>query len=379
MSYLAILKGFDPNQPRDADGKWTSGGGTEARITPGRESGHNPYDAERQSSAGAGASVYKTTDKETSVAKVLARSELTPEDIVEFEELQRKAADIWENRQTTDVLHTKNGDGKTWTKERRALHSKILNGFFKEALKNRKNFTGKPPTIKILGGRGGSGKGGLNGNVYDKRRELVIDSDEFKKMIGEATKTKSNPDGDYSGWDAARVHEESSHLFDRATRIATRLGLNMVLDVTLKTGRTSSTPFSKEKAIYAAQRRGFTSEAHFMHLSREEAAIRAANRWKGEGPGKRGRLVPLDIIIDKNTRNEKVFDGLTKQVDTWTLWHNDVPRNTQPELIKGLVAGKIVDNSDRVRLHSIRARKLYNEQLSSSLGINKRYRRKRPY
>lgn len=206
----------------------------------------------------------------------------------------------------TYKTHSVNGDGTGgYTKERKKLHQKILADTFAGADAYKPD-GGGPPTVYILGGRGGSGKSsfdkqkGQPSGVYDSKKTLVLDPDAMKAALG------AGPN------DAATFHEESSHVYAMAVKMAKARGLNVALDRTLKS--------PQDALVESFKRSGYKTEAHFMRLSPEGAAIRAAKRWQGKN-GKRGRLVPLEVVLS-NRSNEANFDRLTSRVDNWSVWDN---------------------------------------------------------
>jgi len=227
----------------------------------------------------------------------------------------------------------KRPDG-SYTPDRQALHNKILfegittkvmnedTGEMEEkhfpplispqVLKNAKPPEGQKPTFTILGGRGGSGKSWFTkSGMIDGEKNLILDADHFKQLLPE-----------YEGWNAGEVHEESSDLFDMATKIALDNGLNLVHDATMKT------PEKAVRLVNGFKDKGYKVESHYMHLPREQAAKRAVGRYLGPT----GRLVPPEIVLS-NTENEKAFDEVRKLADKWSFRDNDVPFGRPPRLI----------------------------------------------
>lgn len=228
-----------------------------------------------------------------------------------------------------DTLHKFHSDGK-WTAERQELHRKILvDGVMgKDENSNdvkipgllspeRQNAArpqpGELPAFILLGGRGGSGKSSLKGLVYEPERCIVLDADHIKSMLPE-----------YEGWNASQVHEESGELFDMAVEYARIMGLNVVLDKTMKTAKSAVADVQKFKKA------GYRTEAHYMHLPRQEAAKRAVKRFLDGGES--GRYVPVEIVLS-NTGNEAAFDQVKGMCDAWSFHDNNVPKGAKPILI----------------------------------------------
>ena len=264
-------------------------------------------------------------DAEVTPEKILA--EFPADTADKIKKVQGRLAGIEE----TNSSH-KESDGE-YSEDRQKLHDAILydgitatvmdedtgkmeTKFFpgilsKEAVKAAKPKPGQKPTFTILGGRGGSGKSKLKHLVYDPDAAIVLDADHIKKLLPE-----------YEGWNAAEVHEESGELFDRITEEAQELGLNIVHDATMKT------PAKAVALVKKFKDGGYRTEAHYMHLPRQEAAKRAVNRFLGVT----GRYVPIDVILS-NTKNEHAFDEVKQHVDEWSFRDNNVPRNTPPILV----------------------------------------------
>lgn len=231
-----------------------------------------------------------------------------------------------------------------WNEARAALHRKLMfdgveiNGkkvpglLAPDRVKAATPAPGKQPTFIALGGRGGSGKSSLNGRVYDESRAIVLDADHIKGMLPE-----------YEGWNAHQVHEESSHVLETVLSMAKILGVNVVLDATMKTGK------SIIEKVDEFKNSGFRIEAHYMHLPRQEAAKRAIHRFLGGG--EKGRFVPPEVVLG-NTKNEENFDAIKSKADAWSFHDNSGEKGSGPKLIasKGdpaTVAKKLLLKSDQ--------------------------------
>lgn len=265
-------------------------------------------------------------------AKSHDQADVSPESIIaEFpadtKEKIAAAQDRLKNiEETLDKFMT---DGK-WTPERQELHRKILydgvmgkdeNGkdikipglLSPERIKAACPPQGEQPAFIILGGRGGSGKSSFKGEVYEPDRCIVLDADHIKSMLPE-----------YEGWNAHQVHEESGELFDHVADFARIMGLNVVLDKTMKTAKSAIADVEKFK------KSGYRTEAHYMHLPRQEAGKRAVQRFLDGGES--GRYVPPEIVL-KNTTNEDSFNQVKDKVDAWSFRDNNVPKGAKPILI----------------------------------------------
>lgn len=245
-----------------------------------------------------------------SIAKTLTgvRAKANPEYLKKADEIDARMKTLPHTVHDPKIF--KNG---VYTPERQKLHDKIINEALRE-MDKKMPAPGEKPTLVILGGRGGSGKGSFtNGTVneFDASKLYVLDPDHLKAQLP-----------GYEGWNAAQYHEESSHLADAITLRAISKGTNMLLDVTMKT-----LP-STEQVVKTFAAYGYHMEGHYMQLPAGKAAIRALGRAFGkEG----GRYVPLDVILS-NVNNEANFNALKKYFKKWSFYTNDVPKGAKPKL-----------------------------------------------
>jgi predicted kinase len=248
---------------------------------------------------------YAKSHDDQSVTPESILSGFPPDTSEKIADVQKRLASI---EQTID-LHKK--DGK-YSEERDKLHFKIISSILSpERIKAATPAEGDAPTFTVLGGRGGSGKSWFEGQVYDPDKAIVLDADHIKGMLPE-----------YEGWNAAQVHEESGDIFDEITLMCAHLGLNVVHDKTMKTAKTTLGDLDRFKEL------GYRTEAHYMHLPRQEAAKRAVARFLG----KTKRYVPVEVVLS-NTSNEATFDEVRKHVDKWSFRDNNVPQGSEPILI----------------------------------------------
>lgn len=264
----------------------------------------------------------------TDFAKQFDKDDLSEDHILADldDEARQKVAEATEKvrslKQTVDQY--KSGDD--YDVERQAAHRQIFQRFINsETIAAATPADGEAPTLTLLGGRGGSGKSQLDGMVYDSKKAIVVDPDEIKSMLPE-----------YQGWNAHEVHEESSDIASTILGIARTLGLNVVLDGTMKNADSSL------KRIGQFRAEGYRVEAHYMHLPRPVAAKRAIQRFlsaKGDGPG---RFVPVSVLVG-NTTNEATFDKVRQHADAWSFHDNQGEKGSKPKLIAS--GGKKQQNS----------------------------------
>jgi predicted kinase len=223
-------------------------------------------------------------------------------------------------KQLTHQTYRKSGEGPSsiYTKERQKLHDEIEREILApDKIHSAKPPEGEKPTFMMLGGRGGSGKSWFQNNIYDPDKFVILDADTIKEKIPE-----------YDGWNANQVHEESSDILEEILQKCLEQGLNVVMDATMKTPEKATEKLAKFIA------KGYKTEAHYMHLPRQEAAKRAVMRYrngKKEGDYK-GRYVPVKVVLGMIT-NEETFDLIKNMVDSWSFRDNNVKRGEQPILI----------------------------------------------
>jgi predicted kinase len=209
------------------------------------------------------------------------------------------------------------GKNAHYTREREALHGKIMTKLLSPAkIKTAKPENGNKPTMMMLGGRGGSGKSWFKNNLYDPNKFVILDADSIKEALPE-----------YEGWNANQLHEESSDILEQMIDFCKNNGLNVVIDMTMKT------PKSAYERLALFKDKGYRTEAHYMHLPPQEAAKRAIKRYRdGEDkPGQyKGRFVPPGVILAMR-QNEETFDQIKGLVDNWSF--RDSTEGFPPKLI----------------------------------------------
>lgn len=252
------------------------------------------------------------TEKTSSAAELYRAPTKTPEQIV----AQYGAADAIKKVEAKlkQLVHTDapvaEGGFKlpddTYTTQRAALHQKIVDDILTPQAVLRATPVTGAPTLTILGGRGGSGKSWITTpgkGPVDASKSILVDADHIKSLLPE-----------YKGWNAAQVHEESSHIVNLIHRRASSLGVNVIHDATLKSLD------SAEERIANYDSKGYQLEGYYMYLSPDDAASRALSRY-AKGGTFTGRYVPPKIILG-NTDNEKNFDTLSKRFVRWKVYEN---------------------------------------------------------
>ena len=242
------------------------------------------------------------------------------------EDIQREVRKVEERikkieKSTADIYAEKDKDGNItgWKKEREDLHEEKLAKIFK-GTKPSDN-----PEIVILGGRGGSGKS----RYANKEGYLVLDNDKIKEMLDE-----------YKGWNAKEVHEEAGHILKRALERARENKISIVLDGTL------SGEYEKLKnKIMPFIEKGYTLQAHYIHLPRQKSIQRAINRYiSGNMKDGRGRYVPIEVLSDMKN-NEENFTKLLRDFKArrWSFSSSDVKKGEPIKYMYGNIeeGGKV--------------------------------------
>lgn len=237
---------------------------------------------------------------------------------------------------STDRTHT-NEHGR-WNADRDRLHREIA-----DELYSRAAHVPNDRRAVIAGGLGGAGKttvlkghAGINPDDY-----VTLNPDDVKELMasrGLIPEVPGHPD--LSPMErAALVHEESSRITSLVADMALRDGKNMMWDITM------SSRGSVEKRIAALKAAGYREiNGVFVDIPVEVSVSRAMSRYRrgadkhlaGKGPG--GRFVPPAIIRAQRTSsgetiNRGVFDSISDQFSTWSMYDNSVT-GRDPQLIK---------------------------------------------
>jgi predicted ABC-type ATPase len=279
---------YDPDEPRDPAGKWTDGGGGDGGGGASATVATDLYNA----NGGAG----------STTADELIAQHHAGDRIKQVEE--KLAKGVPSNASVAQGGHVlPNGQ---YTPAREAVHERVLNQIFTpSAVAAAVPAPGEKPQLHVLGGRGGSGKSFITKaeGPVDASKALLLDSDKIKSLLPE-----------YQGWNAALLHEEATHILNKADDLATHLKINTIHDGTLKTLGSVATRIAKYKAA------GYDVNGYFVHTTPATAADRALGRFMRGG--ERGRYVPPAVILANKT-NEESFDKLKNGFKTWKLYDNN--------------------------------------------------------
>jgi predicted ABC-type ATPase len=286
--------------PRDEQGRFTDSGGS-------GESSDSGGDGSASDTSGRTATeLFQSGDRTTDIEKAI-------DSVQGAREMIAKAAEKLAGATRTDALVSQGGhrhpDGR-YTAEREALHMKILAELFTpEAIKAATPKAGEKPVMTVLGGRGGSGKTWFTSSgLADRNKAIYVNSDDFKSALPE-----------YAGWNAALVHEESTHILAIAEAYAREIGVNVIEDATLKNAG------STQQRVEEYKKSGYEIHGYYMYVSPQMSMERALGRFvhgteKAKGDGM-GRFVAPEYLAGALT-NEMSFDNVKGEMSKWGIYDN---------------------------------------------------------
>jgi hypothetical protein len=215
-----------------------------------------------------------------------------------------------------------------YTPERKKVHDKIINDYLDQMLVNGK-WEPRPaaltrqenPVAIFMGGMTASGKTtSAAGLKYENK--LYINSDDLKMLLPE-----------WSGNNAAVLHEESSDIADTLFEMGRASGYNLVMDSTMKSlGGVDYDAAKADGGMAARVERlrsaGYRIEVRFTDVDVPTSISRSIKRYisQKEKAGK-GRYVPVQYI--KNNRDpefgtipRRTFEQIKPHVDAYVLVDN---------------------------------------------------------
>lgn len=266
--------------------------------------------------------IFKFTGKEISneLYDICKRLELG--EVVELEEIEQTEEFILGNNMCPRGIET------IYISGREELQQNIINIMSNRGSilidYNKERYDGEVKNEKkldIVVGLPASGKSTAIANILSQEEKAVLlDNDEVKKYI---------PDY-FNGWGTGLVHLESRMINEKLFDKALDEGKNIILP---KIGG-----FERQllNIIEKAKNKDYTVNIHYVKLHRNKALLRLLNRFIEDG-----RFIPPSSIYqDDNEKEgnkiEKVFESLikNKKVDGYSMWDNDVAKESPPKLIK---------------------------------------------
>jgi predicted ABC-type ATPase len=179
---------------------------------------------------------------------------------------------------------------------------------------------GEPKRAVILLGPPGSGKTSIAQNeVPDRGRLLLINSDDIQEQL--------------SGYEptlAPSYHEASADIAEKyVMEPAIAEGRNFEVQWV---GRTAS---KVENMVRRLKRADYRVELYYMHVTPEESAKRAINRFRDPNDG---RFAPpryaLKVGDGPRQTYQSVKQMLDPETDRWAFFDNMVPRGEKPKLVE---------------------------------------------
>jgi predicted ABC-type ATPase len=291
---------FNPAQPRDENGRWTSGTGMGGMVPL-------PAGGPGAPRPGMGDGV-RITD---SMAKDMASGSGGP--------------------------HLVKNDKGEWqfTPERQALHDQIVNDAVSGVPRS------DDPTYYMMGGGPGTGKSTvLNSGLVDVPREgsgkaVEVNADKIRTEIPEYQTMIQDRDPNA----AAFTHEESSYVGKRIQAAAIERKQDIVLD-----GTGDSKVESVNAKIDAARANGYKVSAVYVTAPTDVAFERAKARALDPNSDSFGRIVPETVLRKTHAGVSAVFPQVATNFDSVSLWDNT--GRTPKLLARGTRAGlDVIDQS----------------------------------
>jgi len=326
---------FNPNQKRDARGRWVKGGGVGIsldlpRVSEGGGAG-----------AGGGGRARKAAKKATGGRKKKAatvapatRGPLTDEEFQARADRVDRFLSGALKEYATDKKYAPDG---VWDADRDRLHREIAADLYKKA-------DGVPNEGRAVmaGGLGGAGKSTVLKDYagIDQSQYLTINPDDVKEELVRRGLVPEVPGaGDLSPLEMSPlVHEESSRIAGLVAQMAYNDKKNVIWDITM-----SSQP-SIDSRVSAMRKAGYGDiNGVFVDIPTETSVERALSRYRRgvdnylEGKGNGGRYVPPRIIRAQQTAsgrtvNRDSFDNSRDQFDGWSVYDNSVTGRA-PQLV----------------------------------------------
>lgn len=225
----------------------------------------------------------------------------------------------------TEGLFIKDGQ---WTPEREALHEQIITSYL-EGHKPQAN-----PRLEIIAGGTASGKGAVAREIKGKMSDFVYaNSDNIRAMLPEI--------GAFVGNDKqGLLQEEAGHVRDQLLSMASKAGMNIVLDAPGSHGIVNF-------ANHVEGELGYKVGVTYVHRDPESAAESAQKRKYEAQDLSDLREVPNYVTYGSHTKAREAIGALSKGRD-FSVYDNQRGFN-QPPVYSRDAGGKVkVYNEERV-------------------------------
>jgi predicted ABC-type ATPase len=287
-------KAWDPAEPRDRSGRWTSGGSGDFAHVPG---------------------VGLVSNLTGDLAHLNDEQYAAHTRAVE-----QRINDALRHGESTDTRYAVDVDRGIWQPERARIHREIVSDLYD---RHSKGVPSDGEAV-IAGGLGGAGKGTvLKGPAgIDQRRYITLNPDDVKE---EMVRRGLVPHVEgLSPMEASPlIHEESSHITNLLAKQAYADRKNVIWDITM------SSRGSVQRRIAELREAGYTDiTGLFVEIALEKSVERAlARHRRGLTTAHGGRYVPPSIIRKNassraSSANREVFDALRDRFDHWSLYDN---------------------------------------------------------
>lgn len=325
---------YDPRQPRDANGQWSSHGGG-----GGGSKGWKRTSTKAERAAGRRSKVEELVGKFGEEFRPSAEGMTKWMDEFTMAEAESRRARLAEftrgayGKTDTQTFNSVSKDGKLagYTPERLAAHDRLIQDY-----KNSVNWDSIPTDRQALlsGGLGGAGKGTMLEKMdIDHKKFVTIDPDGLKGLMSKHGLVPDPVSLGLKDFDppvrpmelAGLIHEESSDLSKKVAEMAVAEGRNVILDNTMG----SDSVFKKVNQLKES---GYEVEGVFVDvsidMSVESALARHMNGTvKKDGDG--GRFVDPALSAGQEPKdpqyrsaNRERFNQIAPQLKRATVIDN---------------------------------------------------------
>ncbi len=224
------------------------------------------------------------------------------------------------------LVYTIDPDHQSWIKERRDLHTSIINDLYSTA----RDIPNMGQAI-VAGGLGGAGKTTVlteRANI-DLSKYLVINPDNLKAEMARRGMTPA-VDG-LSPMEASDlVHEESSYLARQLALRAYDDRKNVIWDITMSSEKSTAMRLDElRNAGYVRVDGIFVDIPVETSISRTELRHREGHEKFLAGNGLGGRYVPPKVIRSQEdpewgSQNRRAFEKMKDRFNNWSIYDNSV-------------------------------------------------------